>query len=237
MQISLGDTFGASLLAPTTEERTCRECAKPFTVPVRLMARFVFVCGDCSERHAIEDQKKAIDRSSAIRAAQWGSICPRAFVSTDPAKLPNQTAFQSVMQWQFGPKGLLMHGRTGRGKSRVAWLVAQREWLARRSLAVLNSASGIRYASLYSESPAQLERWINRLAEADMLLIDDTFKVRLTDSFEQMIFLVVTRRTECELPCLVTTNDTIESLTSRMSADRGEPFVRRLREHCRAIQF
>ena len=67
--------------------------------------------------------------------------------------------------------------------------------------------------------------------------MDDIFKVKLTDSFENAIFTIIDQRINNLRPIIATTNDVGSTLAGRMSQDRGEPIVRRLREACKAIVF
>ncbi|HWQ93382.1 MAG TPA: hypothetical protein VN673_17055 [Clostridia bacterium] len=227
------------LLTPTSQRvKTCRECGKRFELPEIIpatVAQYVSVCPECSESAAAIEQDRIIRESVSIRLERWKQICPRAFLDTVRDKLPYPQMAWAATAWEYGPQGLLLHGKTGAGKSRVAWLVLKREWEAGRSLAHLNSSVGLTYAARYSADAQEVERWMQRLIRADLLLLDDIFKARLTDSLEAAIFTVILERTEAQRPILVTLNDTGETLLARLSPDRGEPLVRRLRESCRSI--
>ena len=238
MSTTIAESLGQTPRAST--ERTCRECAKPFEVPTFIPASIaakVHVCPSCSERHAAETSRRAIEQSQAVRLARWKQICPPEFLQTDPNKLPCQRQYRTVMNWICGHRGLVLHGPTGQGKSRCAWLLLRREYEAGRSVRSLNSASGLTYAAKFSESAKDAERWIERLSEVDLLLLDDCFKAKLTDSFEAALFAVINTRTERQLPIIATLNDTGASLTERLSADRAPAMLRRLREFCDRIAF
>jgi DNA replication protein DnaC len=238
MSTTIAESLGQTPRAST--ERTCRECAKPFEVPTFIPASIaakVHVCPSCSERHAAETSRRAIEQSQAVRLARWKQICPPEFLQTDPNKLPCQRQYRAVMNWICGHRGLVLHGPTGQGKSRCAWLLLRREYEAGRSVRSLNSASGLTYAAKFSESAKDAERWIERLSEVDLLLLDDCFKAKLTDSFEAALFAVINTRTERQLPIIATLNDTGSTLLERLTPDRGAAMLRRLREFCDSISF
>ncbi len=223
-----------------TSGRVCRECAATFTLPDFIpaaIAALVRVCPECSEKRAAADSRRAVLESKRMRAERWKAICPPEFIGTDPRKLPCPSQYKAVMAWEYGPRGLIFHGATGRGKSRCAWTLLRREWEAGRTVAALDSSAGVTYAAKYSESGADVQRWIDRLCRVDVALLDDIFKCRLTDSFEAAIFTIVNQRTENRVPLVVTCNDTGSTLLERLTPDRGAAMLRRLREFCDSISF
>ena len=134
-------------------------------------------------------------------------------------------------------KGLLLYGSTGTGKSRCIWEVAKREVLAGRRVKWLNAYELSRYPSLLMLNGGEAEKFIAELVNADLLLLDDVFKTKLTERIEELLFAVIDERGAWERPCLVTLNDTGESLVGRLSQDRGAALIRRLRDYCIPIQF
>jgi DNA replication protein DnaC len=190
-------------------------------------------CAACQLAHA----KQRAAGIESKRLADWKKLCPAVFKITDPAKLPNQAAYRQAMAWTYGPEGLLLHGPTGTGKTKTAWQILRREFFAGHYPAILNSSAALQYAGLFAVNSKDAELWVKRLCKKPILLLDDTFKVKLTEAFEAALFSIVDRRSENLLPIIAATNDTGTSLGERMSADRAEPFIRRLREMCRAIAF
>jgi hypothetical protein len=227
------------VISPETETtRNCRECGSEFDLPpFKIAAQFVFVCPKCSERHAEADQAELAKTCTARRLEAWAQICPPAFLDTESHKLPNPTKLEKALQWRFGARGLLLHGTTGKGKSRIAWQVLKREFLAGRSVASLDCGFGYDYASKFSIGAGEVQRYIAHKTSVDILLLDDVFKVKLTDSTEQALFAIVNRRTEYKLPIICTTNDTGDTLTARMSEDRGAALIRRLKEFSDVVTF
>lgn len=219
--------------------KQCRECGKPFETLECSLAIYVNFCPDCQAVRDKEDNRRIAEeaeRRITVRREAWeGEICPLEYRAINPAKLPNPKLLEKVLSWQYGPRGLLLHGDSGRGKTRCAWALLAREHEAGRSVKALDSMAGIRYASKFSVSAEAVEDWIEDLIRAQILFLDDIFKVKLTDSFEGAIFSLVDQRIQKQKPTILTSNDTGDTLESRMSADRAKPLLRRLREHCQQI--
>jgi DNA replication protein DnaC len=229
------------MTTPDLQKNTCRECGTDFDMDLRLfsttMVQIVKVCPACSEKHAFEHHQRRQMNSNQLRNEEWKRICPADFRGTIPQNLPHPHHLEKTLAWRYGPRGLLLYGGTGKGKSRCAWEVMKREFYAGRTIESLNSMAGIAFASKYAASAGEAGKWIIRLITVDLLLLDDVFKSKFTDSFEGALFTIISQRTERQKPIIITSNDTGASLIERMSPDRGEPLVRRLREHCSPINF
>lgn len=209
------------------------DCSKEFTVPKFGLQSYEIRCNPCIVAKAAKD---AIKESEA-HSAEWSRRCPAQFRDTDASKLPSPESVSRALEWQYGSIGLLLHGPTGTGKSRTAWLVLKKVYDQRKTFKVLNSLAGLEYASLYSQGAEKVEKWVGELVSVDVLFMDDIFKNKLTDSFEGIIFSILDRRIESGKPVILSANDTGTTLAGRMTEDRGEPLVRRLREFCLALRF
>ena len=178
-----------------------------------------------SERRAKDNREELLSR------------IPVAFRNTERSRLPHPEKLDAALQWKFGAMGLLLYGPTGCGKSRVAWEVAKREILSGRSLKCLNAFELSRYPSLFMSDSNSATAFADELVRAQLLLLDDVFKAKPTERVEELLFAVIDERGQWERPCIVTLNDTGDTLTSRLSADRGPALIRRMREYCQTIKF
>lgn len=221
-----------------SQYRDCRVCREPFELPPFVIAaKYVHVCPSCSEKQAEEDQQTTLENAKHLKETRWKLLCPPEFQDTNPAKLPNPGKLDRVMNWQYQPKGLMLWGATGRGKSRCAWVLLKREYDAGKSISALNSSFGYEYSRRFVLSAADAVKWVDHQCFVDLLLLDDVLKVKLTDSVEQALFVIVNYRTEYQLPIIFTTQDTGDTLIARTSEDRGGALVRRIREYTTAINF
>lgn len=216
-----------------TKEKNCVDCQQLFTLPKWGLAGYEIRCPDCLVLKKEAESKEVANAQNA----SWLAICPKSFQDTDIARLPCQEEVRRALDWQLGPIGLLLHGPTGTGKSRTAWLVLKNQHLKRVGFKILNSSSALQYAAKFGDSATVVEKWIQGFIDVDVLFMDDLFKNKFTDSFEGVIFSIIDRRTENGRPIILTANDTGATLKGRMTEDRGEPLVRRLREFCLALTF
>jgi len=231
-------TTPAEILEEKPTEVLCRGgCGKTVACPFPALAKFGAICDECFDADNERIRREAVARSRIIDASGWEKICPIGFQDTEPHKLPSPTKLQKVLAWKYGPKGIVLHGVTGLGKSRCLYELLKREFKAGRSVAVMDHSTGFRYAEAYERGPGAVNAWIEHRCKVDLLAFDDLFKAKLTESFEQVVFTIAASRTERGLPILMTTQDVGKTLLERMSPDRGPALIRRLREFCEPISF
>lgn len=190
-------------------------------------------CGKCHGETSLRDEKE----KARERVREWENFCPVDFRQTTLERLPRRKKYERAMEWKFGARGLLLHGPSGLGKSRTAWKICEREFLIGRTVEVIDANFAQEYAAKLGARFGATAEWIGQKCEASVLLMDDVFKAKLTDAIETALFAVMEERLQNRRPLIVTLNDTGATLKGRLSQDRGEPIVRRLREHCEAVSF
>lgn len=219
----------------------CADCGSDFVRQPGPLAKYIIRCPACLEANNkklnAESDARLIADAAENREKQWAAICPALFQDTVIEKLPCQAAFQEMTQWKYGATGLVLHGPSGMGKSRCAWLLMEREYKSGRNFKVLDSMAGLKYAAKFAEGSDKVESWIEGFIKADLLFMDDIFKNKLTDSFEGAIFTLIDQRIQQMRPTITTSNDTGKTLAARMTEDRAEPLIRRMREHSQTIIF
>lgn len=175
---------------------------------------------------------------SEHRAERFAQICPPLYLETKWERLPVDQRC-AAHAWTFGWKGLLLVGGTGLGKTRIAWSVI-------RTLLVDSPnpppfrwfdcvSFGHELARHYNDGDA--EDWLDRVSKTGLVFFDDLGKLKMTERAEAELFGVIERRCANMLPIIATTNDTGESLSARMTDNRGPAMIRRLREFCEVISF
>ena len=187
-----------------------------------------------AEREAEKHAEAERERTAALEAT-WNAICPPLYQKTDPKRLPAERLAE-VMDWQYGPVGILAVGPTRRGKTRSLYLLLHRLLQEGREVVAFDCAAfghecGMRFMDGSGAS------WADGLAEVEVCFFDDFGKIPMTERVESELLALVERRTANELPILATTNMTGQDLERQASADRGAPLVARLREFCRVIVF
>ena len=169
-----------------------------------------------------------------MRESDWGHAGMAA----------NRAQIKRVLAHQVGAKGLLLSGRTGRGKTRSMWALMRR--LAH------DEARDIRYFHA-SDWFAQLQAcltygrddargWVDAVARRSVVYIDDLGQEAIQTARSEwamswfMRFLDI--RVSERLPLYVTTNLDAQGIAERgASSVRGDPMVRRLIEICEPIKF
>lgn len=214
----------------TKKRYDCRGCLESLELEhwdwIRAMQRGY--CDACN-------QKKVREK----RLGEWKDLCPAEYQSCDPHKLPLPERLKQVLAWEFGPRGLLLHGPTSQGKTRCAWALLQREFIKHQHQVV--AATGydfsIHIPALYAKGADHVEHWVETCCKAEICFLDDPFKAKATERTEDVLFAIVDQRLAHQRPLIITANDTGESLAGRLSADRGLPLVRRLRDACTSVAF
>lgn len=176
------------------------------------------------------------------RQDAFNMTCPPLYLETEDKRLP-QGPFNRVMEWTYGPKGLLLMGDSGKGKTRVAWRLLHRVMVldkpireTSRNVAVFDCV-GFGHALALAYRNEHAEEWLEGLTIIPIIFFDDLGKLKLTERAEAELFGLVERRCARKLPIIATTNDTGQTLADRMTENRGAAMIRRLREFCDVIQF
>lgn len=225
------------------------------------------LCKPCFDIEAEEEErgirerkgrelKEGIDNYIALIQ---GKI-PPLFRSTDiDHPRFNRRAWEKLKTWRPTPEkpwlGLI--GGTGTCKSRIAYRLAldiAREWAADGSSpkVVFTPAHEITAAtwaqfggrqhdtrpSWDERTPAQQARgFLDAVREADLLLIDDLGKGRLSPAVAAELFALIDHRYVNQLPTLWTANSTPEEIAASLTEDMGAPLAGRLNDSSRIIRL
>lgn len=172
----------------------------------------------------------------ASRRLAWESLCPPAMLETDPSRLPLRGLVE-IGAWQLGPTGLILHGETGSGKTRLAWLLLHRLFVWEFVNPVVFRVGELEEAMVQAYRAGRSDALLARLRRARVLFIDDFGKDKFTERLEAFLFTLINDRYEFKSPLLLTTNYVGDQLEARFQdAERGRPALRRLRECCHAVR-
>lgn len=219
-------------------EANCYRCGLPVHLPKRLPPGYIPQIADIVCRQCVEEEQEARHaKTLSFFSDSLQGIVPPSFLQTEASKLPKPEMLEKALQWRFGPIGLLLYGPTRSGKSRIAWEVAKREIRNRRKIRAVDSFDLMRYPALFMENGGAATRFAEELESADITLLDDVFKAKTTERVEELLFAIIDRRSCWQRPCIITLNDTGESLGQRFSQDRGPALIHRLREFCQPVGF
>ncbi len=186
-------------------------------------------------------------RQAAIE--RFHQDCPPAYFESDwnhPGLRPYASQIQRVLSWQPSPRGLLLAGPTGRGKTRSLFslyhrlvhdgVVDCRYWHASDWFARLGEF--VRYGR--DDAAA----WVEAVAAHAVVILDDIGQEAVlnakADWAAAHFFRFLDLRLANSLPLIATTNLGADEIASRFSpgnAVRGDPLVRRLLDLCEVVKF
>lgn len=208
-----------------------------------------FVCSKCSteaEKKASGDLYRAGERRSyecagckhERRTAKFKAACPPLYQDTDLTRLP-LAQYEQCSRWQYGPRGLVLIGDTGKCKSRIAWMLLRRVLVEDKTEHnfIWFDCIGFGHEIARHYRLEDAEQWLDKVAEVPLLFFDDLGKLKMTERAETELFGLIERRCANQLPIIATTNDTGDSLAARMTENRGPAMIRRLREFCEIVNF
>ena len=189
---------------------------------------------------AQQEKEKQADRDAKAQArahtllTQYQNDCPAIMLETDLERLPRKGR-ETVMDWQHQPTGIILHGVTGKGKTRLMWAkvkqlselgVGWQFWSARKLADTLSE----------SWDKRQHEKIMVGLHRCPVLFLDDVGKERVTGRWETELFDMVNARTENARPTFISTNFQGGALVARYKdAEMAAALLRRLREFFQAV--
>lgn len=215
-------------------EVSCRRCGGNYKTyePAGVMQDLI--CPSCIQD--AEAKGRAREREKA-----FSKLCPPAMAATVLEKLPawsdNQGSVKKALAWNPTPEKplLILHGVTGRGKSRLMWQIMKRLAVEQGLPPVYFGAGELSLSVSSAWADMKAEALVHSLKAAKVLAFDDLDKDRLSPKAEEALFAVISHRCDHGKPTLITTNLTGEPLVARMSAEMGTALLRRLREFSSTI--
>ena len=134
--------------------------------------------------------------------------------------------------WTFNPVGLGFIGGSGKGKTRAAVLLLKRmEEEGYNTFFLSGTDLALNSANQFADNPTIKTIALSILAccrKADVLMLDDLGKNKMTDRSESELYDLLEYRTSRRLPTIWTSNSAGKDLRSMFSQDRGEAIIRRL---------
>lgn len=230
-----------------TKMRTCR-CGAEFEARDFLMdGRVIFtskLCQTCVDDCAKEAEREHAETKRRDKEESWKEKCPPLYRTTnldDPRLSPVAVAAIGSWEDQGDGVGLAIRGVSGRGKTRLAFVLAKRLYMAGNSVEAITAT---RLAHLCVESYDDSDRIKNSAREklrairaCRYLVLDDLGKQKFTDRAETELYDLIETRTSNLLPTIWTANVSSDEFAQMMSEDRGAPIIRRLSEFSTVINL
>lgn len=201
------------------------------------------ICLDCfktKEHHSFPfNYDKVFDRNNWVFAVTHPDV-PALFRATDYDRLSDK--MKSLLDWQPAESGkeffegrvsLLIHGLSGTGKTRAAWVIFQRLWKKfypkGAKFLTMRELDGMLLSSFKNENHDSIMHYLINL---NLLVLDDLGKERLTPRMESDLFAIIDERANNMKHTIITSNYNGMSLQERFNSDEtGVAIVRRLRDY------
>lgn len=202
------------------------------------------LCTDCIEREdsAMSDAELAERRNAAYELrVERSSVPPRwrpvTFEGLDwDVRTP---ALEAARKWAQAekPKGLLLHGDVGRGKTLIAAAAAMERLKGQRLkwLSVAGLLTNLR-SDFSAPEYKQALRSIDPERARGALILDDLDKTKPSEHQLQPLYVAINGWTERPLPLLVTMNRSPDELAAWAGETFGEALASRLVGYCEVVE-
>ena len=221
---------------PQTKDVLC-DCGVTFTsevVDCFGVDLTVLKCPKCIEQYFKNEAAQEQLDIQRKRDEEFEDRCPRGMRKFDRDRFPSDLdKHDRTMNAPVIDKGVLIHGRTGSGKSRTMWQLAKRliTYDQRSVIVMEDRAFGRLIERSYNEDNGEHDRLIRRFQNCSVLMIDDLGKSKMTERVESDLFDIIDHRYAEGKPMCFTTQFTGESLKARFGCkETGEAIVRRITE-------
>lgn len=191
----------------------CGRCHTPKQARITLFGTETIMWGDCQCRTAeYQAQKAEIRERSRKMMISENKAC--AFAEEEPKnwKFENDNgehekiiniAHRFVDNFNFGITGLLLYGETGTGKSFASGCILNA--LLEKGYQCYMTSFPIEVNKLSGMFEGKQEH-IDRLADYDLLVIDDFGAERNTEYAQEIVYNIINARANSGKPTIITTN-------------------------------
>lgn len=245
------------------QDTHCAFCGKETLNPYQAYANGEVLCCKTCEDLYFEFRSKAA--YNATLRTMLETLIPPLFVDTSVERLKETKEFiewvesddgiknkksisvEQIIDWDYNPKGLLLYGESGAGKSRTLFKLIERiveKDIIRLYSDLENNIKIFEGGSMKSEFEVSYKQFksatpfISRCSSVKYLIIDDFAKEKFSDAYESALFQIIDKRTSRRKPTILTTNYVGESLKQKMvDLTNYNPLIRRLREFNTIIQI
>jgi DNA replication protein DnaC len=223
----------------TTETKSCRECGGAFSFePLEMNGRRLFepdYCDPCAETLSSQRSKQEQRRAEEASKNRFLDSIPPIYRETDKTKITSILR-NLIRDWTGGSVGII--GPSGEGKTRTAVILLEKTHSRKSTMFLSSSNFGKIVASQFSDDPLRrntAEGIIARAYHADVLLLDDVGKGRMTDRAEAELHDLLEHRTSWKKTTIWTANSNARQLHDMFTADRADAILRRLTDNTTII--
>lgn len=234
MQTYPAQTPSKDLQPPSEIEVICDDCLKPFKTERWIFGGKDFTSSVCTACMSERDVQEKLRHIETVRRERFEAEVPPLYRNT-PDDLIAPILLEAACNWVYSPKGLGFVGETGWGKTSAIVRILERMSREGKTICFTTStrlaedaAAANQYEEGKREKREEAERRLSNCKKADITLIDDLGKSKLTERAESTLYELLEHRYNQQLPVFWTSNSPAAEILKRFSCDRGPAVVRRL---------
>lgn len=222
--------------------QTCEDCGKEYTALTWESKLWTTGrCIPCSDIYCSNQKDEEIRGATEKRKIRFNEMCPVQYQDFKRDLLPNKNAYDEVISWNYGKRGLLLMGDSQKGKTRCAWRLMSRlymiDWIAFQGITELQFSHEV---AKFGKSDA-LTAWIKDLCNIKVLFIDDLGKCVMTERVVSELFYLLEERMSNNRPIICTMQINPEAFVAKLSSRSGhemaEAIINRLTSNCDIVRF
>lgn len=174
---------------------------------------------------------KALNREMS-RLQDWTKICPEEFRKEirPGSRGFNRPRLDAVLVWEYGEKGLYIHGPSGLCKTRCMFQLLDRENKCGRTVGAWMHGNLRALFTAMASGDGNLNRFVDELLALDIVFIDDLGKGRQTPAAEEAFFALLDGRARKCRPTMFTSNLNPLAASRQFSEEFRDSFLRRLED-------
>lgn len=223
----------------TIKER-CRKCGGEIKIEIDVSDSLIanvargmiksMVCDECGERMTAE--RKATETRAYLLEIFEKSGIPKGRSRFDISKCVCLELHAFVMDNLN--KSLWVADTNGTGKTWAVCAGAVEKIKNQHCKVIYRRAvdAANEYACAYEDGSKAAESYVKRLSMADLLILDDLGKEKLTEKGKEFLFRIIDARYDAKRQIWITTNHSGDELSERLGDNYGNAILRRLRERC-----
>lgn len=221
----------------TIKQTTCEVCNCEFSFePIVWGNKSLFQptqCDPCALKALADQSERVYINAKKASRNRFRQMIPPIYLDTLPERLSRLLTQHSEM-WDYNPMGIGFVGMSGKGKTRAAVLLLERLHDEGKTTFFISATDlALNSANQFADSPATKDiakSILTMCRSAQVLVLDDLGKGRMTDRAESELYDLLEYRTSRKFPTIWTSNSTAAGLHPMFSQDRADAIIRRLVE-------
>lgn len=184
---------------------SCMYCGEPAEM----------VCDECEAQNQAAEAQRVAEQEAAHKAERRAAFREKVgdYADTELARLPEGAAREIATTYPLGSlAGLTLSGTGGKGKTRAAVFVAQKELEQSGAWVEFRQCGALRQEMAAFARNGEWARGIKPLMKCDILILDDLGNHDITRNLEEMLLAVLEERTSRRKRTFVTTQYTTDEL-------------------------